>query len=143
MVIKNKEVKDPQGKNLRGRSKINQYIRHRPSDNEISDFSQICFNYWNSLMENFRDINTYVTSGSLDSTPFRNKTGGSLVFRPVALLPFVRASIRIKELYKMEFSEVFINMSQMPLILDNPIWKNVLWKLFLGVFMGKQILKIS
>ena len=127
MVIKNKEVKDPQGKNLRGRSKINQYIRHRPSDNEISDFSQICFNYWNSLMENFRDINTYVTSGSLDSTPFRNKTGGSLVFRPVALLPFVRASIRIKELYKMEFSEVFINMSQMPLILDNPIWKNVLW----------------
>lgn len=127
MMIKDKEVINPEGKKVRGRSKINQYIRHRPPDSELSEFSQICFGFWNSLMNHIDDINNYVNSISPDTTQFRNKTGGSLLFRPVGLLPFVKASIRIKETYQIDFSDVFKNMSKMPLRLNNVIWKNVLW----------------
>lgn len=127
MMIKDKEVKSPEDKNLKGRSKINQYIRHRPSDREIFDFTQICFDYWNSLMNDFQDINRYVQAVLPNTTPFRNKTGGSLLFRPAGLLPFVKASIRIKEYFRMDFSEVFRNMSRIPLTLNNTVWRNVLW----------------
>ena len=127
MMIKDKEVKNPEGKNLKGRNKINQFIRHRPSDREISDFTQICFEYWNSLIHDFQDINQYVQATVPNTTPFRNKTGGSLLFRPAGLLPFVKASIRIKEYFRMDFSNVFRNMSRIPLTLNNTAWRNVLW----------------
>ncbi|MFZ7101545.1 MAG: DGQHR domain-containing protein [Peptococcaceae bacterium] len=127
MMIKDKEIKDPEDKNVKGRSKIKQYVRLRPSDTEISEFTQICFSYWNSFMNDIKEVNDYAKQPKPNTNPFRNKSGGSLLFRPVSLLPFVKASIRIKEYYKTEFSEVFKNMSRLPLQLNSRIWKNVLW----------------
>lgn len=127
MMIKDKEIKNPEGKKLRGRSKINQYIRHRPLDREISHFMEICFEYWTSFTQDIQEINQYIQAAIPNTTPFRNKTGGSLLFRPVGLLPFVKASIKIKEYSKMNFSDVFKKMSQIPLSLDNIVWRNVLW----------------
>lgn len=127
MMIKDRVVKNPEGKNVRGRSKINQYIRHRPSESEIFEFNLLCFEYWNDFMNNLQDIKTYVTDVSSNTTGFRNKAGGSLLFRPVALLPFVKASIRIKEYNNKDFSEVFKKMSKLPLQLNKTLWRNVLW----------------
>lgn len=127
MMIKDYPVKDKENRSVRGRSKINQFIRLRPSDTEIEKLKNICFEFWSSLMQISDDFATYAQSQNPNATNFRNKNGGIILFRPAALLPFVKASIRIRESKNCSFQEIFFHYPMRVLNLDNKIWKNVLW----------------
>lgn len=127
MMIKNLPVKDLENRNVRGRSKLKHYIRIRPQEEEIKRFSELCFSFWNSLMKSSEKFLEYAIAEKPDSRGFRNKDGGLLLFRPVALIPFVRAAIRIKEYKSCTFDEVFKNFPDSALQLNNKVWKNVLW----------------
>jgi DNA sulfur modification protein DndB len=127
MMIKNCEVKNSEEKKLTGKSKIKQFIKFRPTDDKIEEFKSICKDFWASLTNISDEFKKYAESSEPESRSFRNKEGGNILFRPVALLPFVKAAIRIKESKGITFSEVFANFPKNILELKNIIWKNVLW----------------
>ncbi|MDR3586896.1 MAG: DNA sulfur modification protein DndB [Desulfosporosinus sp.] len=127
MMIKDYKVIDPENRNIRGKSKLKHYIRIRPQEEEIKSFSELCFNFWDSLMKISVEFFEYASAEKPDSRGFRNKEGGLLLFRPAALIPFVKAAIRIKENKNCTFEEVFKNFPDVVLQLKNKVWRNVLW----------------
>lgn len=62
-----------------------------------------------------------------NAQPYRNRTGGNLLFRPVALLPFVRAAVKVSIQQQKNFGEIFGDFPQELLYIDNIIWRNTLW----------------
>lgn len=128
MMIKDYVIKNNEGKKIQGKTaKIGQFIRLRPDDSEIERFKNICLDFWNSLVKITPEFENYSTSIEPNTEGFRNRRGGNILFRPAALLPFVKAIIRIKESKNISFSEIIHSFPLGILNLNNPIWKNVLW----------------
>lgn len=50
-----------------------------------------------------------------------------MLFRPVALIPFVRATVRVVQHQDISFSEAFGQFPVQLLNLNNIIWKSILW----------------
>ena len=82
--------------------------------------------FWNALINCFGDIYTYVTTEP-NTLPYRNRTGGNLLFRPVALLPFVRAAVKVSIQQQKNFGDIFRDFPQELLYIDNVLWRNILW----------------
>lgn len=156
MYIQNKHIKDSENRKKTGINKYIEYIKKRPSEKEIDEFIQICNNYWNSMSEEFCELKIYKTQEKPDSSEYRNKGGGSLLFRPTSLLAFIRASIIIKEAWDCEFKTVFTALNKMDLKLNSAMWRNILWnpvkntmittnkktvELLIIYFVDKQLMK--
>ena len=114
------------GKKIRGKAKITEFIRKRPSDDMIRRFIKLCVDFWDNLIDGFDDIYEYVAH-TPDSKPYRNRTGGNLLFRPVALLPFIRAAVKVYIHQQKSFGEIFDMFPQQLLSINNVLWSNVLW----------------
>jgi DNA sulfur modification protein DndB len=128
LFLKDKIVKK-ETKTLKGRSKAKQYCRFRPSDAEIEEFRQLCFDFWDSFVEKIEVIQDYLTILPEDNPAnrFRNKLGGNLLFRPIGLKPFVFAAINLKEFYNADFKFTFTLMNNINLNIGETPWKNVVW----------------
>ena len=124
--LRDKQVKNPDGKNVKGKSKIKNYIKIRPSDNELDEYRQLCMSFWNYMMLYIDDMRTYMNT-TPNSEPFRNKEGGNILFRPVALIPIVKAIVQIAMRTEMDFEEIIKNINTMPLHLIDACWKGILW----------------
>ena len=72
------------------------------------------------------DIKTYVSTKP-NSEPFRNKNGGNIFFRPVALIPIVKAIIKIAMRTDVGFETIIKKANTLPLYLDNSCWQGILW----------------
>ena len=92
---------------------------------DIATFSGICHSFWNALIETFPEMQEYV-NGDPDSRLYRNRDGGHILFRPIALLPFVKATIRVMDNTGSTFLEALSRFPRFLLSIDNPIWRNVL-----------------
>lgn len=123
-IINDMEIVDLEGRRIRGSSKIKYFIRHRPSDDIIEKFFALCNEYWKSVLEMFPD---YVKSDPPNVGIFRNKEGGNLIFRPVSLIPFTKAVVRISLETGKTFDEIFAAFNKELLYIQHPIWKNVIW----------------
>lgn len=156
MYIQNKEIRNSEDRKITNSNKYLEYIKRRPSDNELEEFIQICNDYWNTISDAFKELKEYKAQVEPDSSKYRNKDGGSLFFRPTSLLALVKTSIIIKEAWNCEFKTVFSALSKMPLQLNSRMWKNVLWnpvkkvmlttnqktvELFIIYFIDKGLLK--
>lgn len=110
-------------KAIRGRSKINEYIRHRPSDEIIDLFTLECKNFWSAIVDECPEIKeSGVTIGE-----YRNSNGGHLFFRPIALIPFVRATVRIKTLSQKSYREIIDAFPKQLLWIQDRLWKKIIW----------------
>lgn len=126
VLLKDMEVLNSEGGKTKGKGKIKEFIRKRPSDEMISQFEELCTSFWDALIECFTDINTYMKDEP-NAQPYRNREGGNLLFRPVALLPFVRAAVKVSIRQQKSFCEVFRSFPQKLLSIDSLIWRNILW----------------
>lgn len=120
------DVLNSEGTKTKGKGKIKEFIRKRPNDETIHQFEELCGAFWNALIERFEDIYTYAAAEP-NAQPYRNRAGGNLLFRPVALLPFVRAAVKVSIQQKKDFDEIFGDFPQELLYIDNIIWRNTLW----------------
>lgn len=125
--LSNRDVLDSDGKKLRGNSKIREFIRIRPKDEDIWSFCNLCDDFWTSVCNSFDDVTAYVNLPVADTRSLRNRDGGNLLFRPAALIPFVKASVRVVNQKNYSFSEAFNAFPKVILELNQSIWKNVLW----------------
>src|SRR5690606_30400276 len=75
------------------KNRVTEYLKFRPSEEEIEEFKAFCLRFWDAFKENLSFINEYLRLTTNASAPFRNsENGGNLLFRPIGLLPFVKAS---------------------------------------------------
>lgn len=126
ILLKDIDVLNPEGKKTKGRGKIKEFIRRRPNDEMIRDFEELCASFWNALIDCFDDVYDYVAE-TPNAQPYRNRSGGNLLFRPVALLPFVRAAVRVSVQQQKSFREIFSVFPEELLSIDNVLWRNILW----------------
>lgn len=126
MLLKDVEVLNPDGGKTKGKGKIKEFIRRRPNDEMIHQFEELCASFWNALIDGFGDVYAYVADEP-NAQPYRNRTGGNLLFRPVALLPFVRAAVKVAIQQKKSFNEIFRAFPQELLAIDNVLWRNIIW----------------
>ena len=64
--------------------------------------------------------------GGLLLTGFR-LFGGLLFFRPIALYPFAKVSVRIKEHYDRSYSQIIEDIPNELLWIQNRLWKKGIW----------------
>lgn len=126
MLIKDVDVLNSEGGKTKGKGKVKEFIRRRPSDEMICSFEELCTSFWDALIDCFADVFNYVTDAP-NAQPYRNRTGGNLLFRPVALLPFVRAAVKVAIQQKKSFCKIFRMFPQELLEIDNVLWRNILW----------------
>lgn len=126
LVVKDKDVLNAEDKKVKGKSKLKEYIRKRPCDTDIEKVEHVCEDFWTALPHSFTDIQNYVDAEP-DTTPYRNRNGGNILFRPAILLPFVKAVVRVAEAKQCRFEEIFAMLPTPLLSIDNIIWRNVVW----------------
>ncbi len=123
LFVKNLEVIGIEEKTVKGRSKINEYIRHRPSNEIIALFTEECKSFWEAILEYCVEIKT----PDVKVGRFRNSDGGCIFFRPIALYPFAKVSVRIKENYQKSYSEIIHSIPDELLWIQNRLWKKIIW----------------
>lgn len=90
MFVKDIDVIGLDGKQIKGRKKINEYLRHRPSEKVVNDFTKECYEFWKSIMLRCEEINDYI-DGTVGR--FRDKEGGHIFFRPISLVQFAKVIV--------------------------------------------------
>ena len=119
-------VRDPDGKKVNGGTKSKEFIRFRPNDSQLSEFEDLCKVFWNSIVAEIDEVKEYVNNPA-NTSDYRNRNGGNLLFRPAALIPFVKAFIYIYKKTKKSFNEISKRMNEITLNIDSIEWGSVLW----------------
>lgn len=126
LYLNNKEIRNSENRKLKGQSKVNYYIRFRSAEEEIKEYYDISTKFWRALCDNVDDMKEYISAEAC-SEAYRNKDGGNILFRPVALLPIVKAIINISIRTGKDFDEIFSKVNTMPLNLVDSVWSGILW----------------
>ena len=121
--IKDTKVVGLEENPIRGRAKINEYIRHRPSDEIISIFTQECKAFWEAIVNKYPEIKETNTTVGV----YRDDNGGLLFFRPIVLYPFTKAAVRIKENYNKSYTQIIESIPEYLLWIQNRLWKKIIW----------------
>lgn len=106
---------------------LKEYIRIRPINEDIEEYKRICFNFWDSMISGLDCVREIADNPERDVTDYRNKNGGLIIFRPVALVPFTKAIIRVKNANNSTFEETIKKLPLNVLELTHPVWKWIIW----------------
>jgi len=83
--------------------------------------------FWDAFKNNLTAINRYLRETNNFSEEFRNRNGGNLLFRPIGLLPFVKACIQIKQTTNCDFEQILGNMDNLCFDIAQKPWRFVVW----------------
>lgn len=106
---------------------LKEYIRIRPINEDIEEYKRICFNFWDSMISGLDCVREIADNPERDVTDYRNKNGGLIIFRPVALVPFIKAIIRVKNANNSTLEETIKKLPLNVLELTHPVWKWIIW----------------
>ncbi len=110
------------------RKRITKYLKFRPSEEEIEEFKFFCIEYWGAFKSNLSFISEYLNLTLNASAPFRNnESGGNLIFRPIGLLPFVKASLTIYKREEKTFAQIIKQFNKINFNIDSKPWHYVVW----------------
>ncbi|MEQ5790627.1 DGQHR domain-containing protein [Muricauda sp. NFXS6] len=106
---------------------ISKFLRFRPSSETIADYYTYILEFWNSFKENLSEISNF-QQGIENQLVVRNKdNGGNLLFRPIGILPFVKAVLKIKNESGATFNDIIIKYNRADFQISNKPWLNVVW----------------
>ena len=124
-----KSIYDHQKKIYNGK-KIAEFLKFRPSQQEIDDFYNYLLDFWALFIKIFPGVKSYVDNchNEKAASNYRNKeTGGLLYFRPVALPKLIKAILETKIRLQIELDEVIENFSKIEFSISKEPWTNFLW----------------
>lgn len=124
MFVKDIDVIGLDGKQIKGRKKINEYLRHRPSEKVVNDFTKECYEFWKSIMLRCEEINDYI-DGTVGR--FRDKEGGHIFFRPISLVQFAKVIVRVRENTDMYYEKILNLFPERLMWLQHKLWRRILW----------------
>ena len=126
LFLESKVVRDSNGRKMRGSSKVKEYIRFRPEQHELDSFIALCNEIWDAISFEISCVREYLASPP-STEVLRNREGGSLPFRPAALIPIIRAVIHIHKKTEEPFADILRKTNTLPMKLSDPIWVGILW----------------
>lgn len=105
-------------------NKIGEFLKFRPGQEVIKDYYSFYLQYWNKFVENIDVIQEFLDG---ERIPRNTETGGNLLFRPIGIIPFTKAVLRIKEAENESFDEIFAKFNRVNLNISAQPWTKVLW----------------
>lgn len=122
-MIKDQEIKNGDKKIVKAKgTKTEEFLRHRPQQSFIDEFEAMCKEYWQTLFCICRNYEAGKPVGE-----YRNREGGHIFFRPIALQAFTKAVVEIKCRSDESLTTIISGFQDNILWLNHPIWKKVLW----------------
>lgn len=110
------------------KSKVAEYLKFRPSDEEIEEFKAFCIQYWDAFKNNLSFISDYLNLEVNAAASFRSsETGGNLLFRPIGLIPFIKACLTIYKREDKTFDEILERFNNINFNIDSKPWHYVVW----------------
>lgn len=110
-------------------SKIKETLRYRPEECTIADFTKFVTNFWEIFCQNLAGMEEFKKSNLPNpAEKYRNKSGGLLYFRPVALLPFIKAIVDVVIRSKNTIESVILTYSKVNMSIDKEPWVRTLWE---------------
>ena len=107
--------------------KYKDYLLYRKEDSIISNMRNIVFDIMEAFVNNTTAIQTYLNNSDDNrAEAFRNNTGGSLLFRPIALTEYFNAAIVLFD-NGYNYVEAFTKLNQLPHIISENPWNGLLW----------------
>ena len=89
----------------------------------INTFTQECLEFWTAVIDTCPEIrNAEAKVGR-----YRDQNGGHLFFRPIALYPFAKVAVRIKEAYGKQYIEIIRSIPDRLQWIQNLLWKKIIW----------------
>lgn len=109
---------------------IKDYLKYRPTEEVITNFTTYLTDFWNFMRSNFNEIETF-TQNQADNAADELRspnTGGNLFFRPIGLLPFVEAIAKIKTTNgTLSYDDILQKYTHMNRIVSQEPWNKILW----------------
>lgn len=106
---------------------MKKYKLYRPDERDINDALEYVKNYWNEFTCNITVIQNYLNIDDKPAIKFRNKDGGNILFRPIGIIEFVKASYELSERMKISFNETLAKLNAIEMSLSSNVWRGVLW----------------
>ena len=106
----------------------NEFKRHRPADDYISNFYFKSAQFWDTMVEHFPPLAEVLTSqpGENVAGRYRHREGGHLLFRPVGLLIIAHVVRQAKDSGLPE-KEAIKRISEISMELTDEPWVGLLW----------------
>jgi DNA sulfur modification protein DndB len=116
-------------KNKKATAKVlTEYLKFRKSKDELAEVKKYLFDFWDTFCNEFDVIKKYLKSVEPYVKNLRNnEDGGNLLFRPVGLLPFVKAVCEIQILKNTEYKNILNAFNKIDFSLSSIPWQKVLW----------------
>ena len=100
---------------------------YRKEDSVISTMRGIVFDIMEAFVNSTTTIQTYLNNPDDNrAEAFRNNTGGSMLFRPIALTEYFNAAIELFD-NGYNYVESFKKLNQLPQIISENPWNGLLW----------------
>jgi DNA sulfur modification protein DndB len=106
------------------KNRIEEFLKFRPDQEIIKEYYSFYLNFWTKFSSNISEIQEFLKEERIPRNP---NTGGNLLFRPIGILPFVKAVLRIEKAGNESFDEIFANFNRINLSLSAEPWTKVLW----------------
>jgi DNA sulfur modification protein DndB len=109
---------------------LKDYLKYRPDENVIMDFTNYLIDFWDLMRNNFIEIDRYVNVNEENAAEdMRSQlTGGNIFFRPIGLLPFVESVSKIKlSDSNLSYNDILQRFSRMNRIVSQEPWRMILW----------------
>ncbi len=99
----------------------------RPEENVIEQTLIYIRDYWNAFLSCSSVLQEYLKIESEAAANYRNKDGGNVLFRPIGIIEFVKATVLLSKRKEIAIEEAIKNLNRVPLELNNEVWKGVMW----------------
>ena len=136
-----KIIKEKEPNPERDNKSLGEYLKFRPSENDLALFENMCWKFWEDLIKGFPYLLDFINDKSLEpALKFRNSIdGGDLLFRPVGLFPFIQASIEIDKRTQKGSEEIFKKFAKIDFSINKKPFRQVMWNDYeKTMIMGNQ-----
>lgn len=104
-----------------------EYKLYRPDEDIIMEIYNYVKDYWFEFISNVTVIKEFINKEDKPAVEYRNKLGGNLLFRPIGIIEFVKASVVIAERENKDFKYVLQQMNKIQLNINSSVWQGVVW----------------
>ena len=110
--------------------KFKDYLKNRPSDEEIYAFNDYLTSFWTLFTRVFPEIGAYIADNRVNAAEsFRsNEDGGNILFRPVSLTPLVASIVAVALYNNIErLDAVLESYSNIERTVSAFPWERIIW----------------
>jgi DNA sulfur modification protein DndB len=121
--------------------KYKDFAKFRPEETILEFFQDKCDEFWNLFVEKIDVIRNYIADES--ENPAReyrnNENGGHILFRPVGLIPFIKAIIKIHKKTDISIENILVSFNDINMRMNSQPWQKVVWNpIKSSMVMGNQ-----